>query len=806
MQREEEERRQLTQLQNEQNKASGESEEENEDDETVPSTSSKAKQNAFDFLNAAEDEDDSEEEEPGQPDESDPTNVAEDRSKAPASSTKISSSQQKRKRAKKKKKTPKSDSKTKIEENAKLDEIDLALKSLSANDKESKNAEQVYRPDPELTAFYELLSIDSKNLNALNEMKKLFGSTVIEGRSEVDGGAGRRRGRGPIQLDLGAALAGRNSPVSRGQGLAGLALKRNVFIPGKEEWPKATSGGLGMELVERAVDFTTEYRFVHTPIYQEIQRQFELCAESMDPQRMIALLQRHPYHISSLLQVAEIAKHQGDHSVSVDLLERALFTFGRSVHSSFHTAVSQGKARLDFRRPENREFWLAAYRYIGTLGQRGTWRTAFEWAKLILSLDPESDHYSMRLIIDQLALRGGQFEHLLRLASTPGSVIDWGQYSPNILISVAMAHHKLKNSDQARTTLGFAVAHYPWIIARMYKELDIEPIPKSVWGSQPRTDREELLSSAYVLRAKDIWSTPEALSLLKEVVESAERVEPPAADAAEEVSLDEARHILLSEMPALIGLLPREITRARMSSSDPLPPEDNLPSYTINSEPMDEDWEQEMQADEREFQGIRSWFTGMLSRLGVNVNFNNSNGAGPDDFPIDEVASALEDSGVDINELAERTSRLEALRGRQLAAEERLRGLENDLNDMDARAREAGFVDASAPAPVINTATEAQAPSNQAASTGSSTYDDEANQRWLAGRGMLRLKDFIAQHGSNENVWKDNLDIDVTPATEYAHRVTQLQKRASKDFILNYSLKQGAGAEASDLVKRLIGA
>ena len=89
-------------------------------------------------------------------------------------------------------------------------------------------------------------------------------------------------------------------------GLKGLALKRNPLIMGKEEWPQATSGGLGMELVEKMEDGTIEYRFVHNTIYQDVQRQFETCVASMDPQRMISMLQFH--RNSPFLLLSELAK------------------------------------------------------------------------------------------------------------------------------------------------------------------------------------------------------------------------------------------------------------------------------------------------------------------------------------------------------------------------------------------------------------------------------------------------------------------------------------------------------------------
>ena len=171
-----------------------------------------------------------------------------------------------------------------------LDEIDLALKSLSTKDRDGIYAFTKAKTDDTHEELRRLLAVESRHLNALNEMKRLFGSVVLEG-DEAPGVPGRRHGRGQRNLDLGGALAAQNSRVSQGQGLAGLALRRNVFMLGKEEWPKATSGGLGMEVVERRKDGTTEYRFVHNTIYQDVQRQFESCVESMDPQRMIQLLQ-----------------------------------------------------------------------------------------------------------------------------------------------------------------------------------------------------------------------------------------------------------------------------------------------------------------------------------------------------------------------------------------------------------------------------------------------------------------------------------------------------------------------------------
>ena len=612
--------RALRKLQREQErvKTGPEDAEAGSESEPVPEVSPKAHKNAFSFLTAVEAQEEGRDGSDVADDYKPVVDLAEQQNKKKKGKGSTTSRPSKRK-AKKKKKKSASRSKTPLQDEApakeepdpQLDEIDAALKTLRTGDGAAGKGKAPPGPDRNLRAFFELLAVDSKNLNALNEMRKLFGNTVVSSESS-ESAAARRRGRGPQALDLGAALAARYNPVSRGQGLSGLATRRNVFIPGKEEWPKATSGGLGMELVEKAWDFTTEYRFLHSRLYRDVQREFDRCVASMDPQNMIVLLQLHPYHISTLVQVSEIAKQQGDHAVAADLLERALFTFGRSTHSSFGTAIADGKARMDYRRFENREFWLAGWRYITSLGQRGTWRTAYEWAKLLLSLDPEGDPLCMHLILDQLAIRGGEFESLIQLATTDS--VDWGQKSPNTQISLALAHHKLKHASEAREALSGAIRSFPWIFERLFRELNIERTPKSIWGRQPRNGHEQLLTEAYAIRAKDMWNVPEALSLMVEVAETTERVDPPAATKDDAITLNEARHFILAETPALLAFLPRSFTREQISATDPLPPEDDLTESNEGDQSVEGLEEDRVPEDEA---GLQSWIRGMFSRFDI---------------------------------------------------------------------------------------------------------------------------------------------------------------------------------------------
>lgn len=288
------------------------------------------------------------------------------------------------------------------------------------------------------------------------------------------------------------------------------------------------------------------------------------------------------YHISSLLQVSEIAKHQGDHAVSGDLLERALFNIGRSVHSSFGNRLKQGKARLDFNIAANRELWLAGWRYIKNLEMKGTLKTAYEWAKLLLCLDPD-DPYSISLIIDSLAIRGREHDHFIQLCSHPFFRSRWEKF-PNIQCSLALAYFLQGKPAECRSQLRKAMSRYPWVFCRLAQELNIEPIPERIWGVQAPNQTHELFCELYIARAKDIWNTPEAISVLVEVGDTLtatkEDVEHP------EITLGVARHVLLSDIPSVTTHLPRYFAAGRISASDPLPPGEPIIDPLQNTHPV----------------------------------------------------------------------------------------------------------------------------------------------------------------------------------------------------------------------------
>jgi tetratricopeptide (TPR) repeat protein len=583
LQREQELQRQLDAAKKayEEAEQSHEEDEEEEGDNDLPedrSTSSQPK-NVFDMLEDAEEDaaDDSDIDEGV----SNPSVAIAKAEEAENSTPSIRNNKKKKKKQKKKGKNkvpavsePPADS---------GDEVDRALRALAVKDGLSGTSS----PQPQMQNSWEssatkLLAIQTQNLNPVNEMRSLFGNIALEGDSRS--GTRPQRHREVNQqggVDLETALTGRYCVASRGKELGNLAHRRNVFVQGKEDWPLATSGGLSMEAVtDDSGD--KQYNIMHNDNYRESQINFRMAVESMDPQRMIGLLSLYPYHVATLLQVSEIAKHQGDHAVSGDLVERALFSFGKSVQSSFPTAMRSGTARVPFNKPANRELYLTIWRYIRNLEMRGTWRTAFEWAKMLLQLNPLTDPYGVTLMIDQLALRGRQPTQLIDLCSDEAYGEAW-DFLPNIQISLALAYLRAGRPRDARSRLAVAMHKYPYIISALASALDISPLPKYLWAKLPSTDAEKLYTELYVHRAKDLWNTPETISLVGEVAETLHHYKEAISAAADapklEISLEEARHIMLLEVPALIALLPRKFTNMPTSSSDVLPPPDSQSDF-----------------------------------------------------------------------------------------------------------------------------------------------------------------------------------------------------------------------------------
>jgi len=224
---------------------------------------------------------------------------------------------------------------------------------------------------------------------------------------------------------------------------------------------------------------------------------------------------------------------------------------------------------------------------------KGTYRTAFEWAKLLLSLDPDEDPYCMRLMIYHLALRAHEYNWLLDIEEAdmvdgPAlGKVTWDRYhnSP----SLAFAALQLKEGKKARELLSKSMKRLPWLYVRLFQDLNLD-IPPSIWGAQPRTDAEELFTSIYIQQAKHFWDTTEATALLMEIAHTISKVDLSQIPRVEDdkMDLDVVRFVYLDDSEGLRRLLPSALLhKSNNSDSDPIPPDNNIFSYEVQRQALE---------------------------------------------------------------------------------------------------------------------------------------------------------------------------------------------------------------------------
>lgn len=226
-------------------------------------------------------DDDEQEEEPDQGAEEAQQQMSEPQ---PAASAKKSKKKKKKKKAKAAAEVPVQ------EADEDEDEIDKALKQLNIATKNDAGTETAASGTGTSALTSDILKINPYHLKAINEMRNLFGREVIESaNTEEEQNQRRQLRQGQQQVDLETYL--REPPWAKK--LPEVSLRRNVFIQGREHWPRQSAGGLTMSEVDKAADGAwTEYAYSHDKEYDRVQTLFFACVQIGDPMRMVHLLKQ----------------------------------------------------------------------------------------------------------------------------------------------------------------------------------------------------------------------------------------------------------------------------------------------------------------------------------------------------------------------------------------------------------------------------------------------------------------------------------------------------------------------------------
>lgn len=359
--------------------------------------------------------------------------------------------------------------------------------------------------------------------------------------------------------------------------------------------------------------------------YRKAQMEFLQAVHSYEPNHLMAMLRMYPWHIDTLLQLSDVSRHQGDLGQASDFNARALFAFERTAAPIFTSSLTShlGPPMLDFKRIEDRGFWLASHRNVNFLGRRGTWRTSLEWVKLILGLDPAVDHHGMLLWIDFLSIKSRQHAWFLKAlraleatvaadheqedvpianAKTPfdevdkprvgegdgcRGALDWYAglaYTKALALRAGERERgvtKPGNENESTAALRLAIARHPQVLVPLLDKIGA-PMPTEVPRSHAllalETDEgdtmPQLLTHIYVARSESLWREPGMSSWLTSTLRDSWPVLEAAyskgtwsrSSAMSELAREGIyRHVLVSDLPdtlrqTLIGLMPKTIT------------------------------------------------------------------------------------------------------------------------------------------------------------------------------------------------------------------------------------------------------
>jgi len=466
----------------------------------------------------------------------------------------------------KKKRNKKKGKNTNVADDDELDEIDRTVMEInekyggavgigSVREDSSKASSSVFK-------CKSILLVDPRNLNPINEMKRKFGANVVN--------ANRRR----------------DAHTRRFKRVTSL-------VTPKDNWPPYTKVGITMNQV-KSDNGAPYFVFEHQEMYRNVQFKFYDALESMDHNNIIALLNAHPYHIDSMLQLSEIFRMQEDHRMAGELIERSLFVFECAFHTLFN--ITQGNCRLDYKRAENRPFFLALYRHITYIGDRACYRTALEFCKVLFGLDPVDDPLGILLMIDYYAIKSEEFSYLIQMYEEYDLTRNLSLL-PNFAFSYAFAKFSTGLLEEANKALRAALIAFPSLLIALTEKCgaDIDSSIRSHSFFDPVTYLKQSpplnqLIALYVGRCFTMWKQPEILDWLVEnakfIVDNFDKYKEKTSAAENRRNTcfrfspqNVLRHILTSDIKEAVECLPIEVRGQSVMTHDPLPPQDSVIGY-----------------------------------------------------------------------------------------------------------------------------------------------------------------------------------------------------------------------------------
>lgn len=244
----------------------------------------------------------------------------------------------------------------------------------------------------------------------------------------------------------------------------------------------------------------------------------------------------HPYHLDTLLTMAEYFKVVGEQQMSADSIAKCLYALECAWHPMF--TPLQGNCQLKFSHETNKPMFTALFTHMKNLDRRGCHRSALEVCKLLLSLDSD-DPMGAIFCIDYFALRAEEYAWLEKFSEdykSDNSI--W--LLPNFSYSLAVCRFYLEQLEQevsedacrdanklsSTDLMKQALMLHPSVIKKLVAKV---PLKDRVWINMLnhtffRSDHTGILSqdhliNIYVERNYLIWRLPNLQKLLSDAAQ-----------------------------------------------------------------------------------------------------------------------------------------------------------------------------------------------------------------------------------------------------------------------------------------------
>ncbi|KAK6118535.1 hypothetical protein DH2020_047722 [Rehmannia glutinosa] len=351
-----------------------------------------------------------------------------------------------------------------------------------------------------------VLQVDPKFLSAENELRRIFGPTVVKTYEKSN-------------LSV-------NSRLVRGGRRGSHNLKRTILVSPSQHWPR-WDGSLTMELLETR-DGIHYFRYVHSSSYAQAQRAFEAAKAIHDLNGIGSILLNHPYHIDSLITLADYFKFTGEHQMSADATAKCLYAMECAWHPLF---TPWKNCQLKYVHDTNKPFFSSVFTHMKNMDRRGCHRSALEICKLLLSLDSD-DPMGAMLCIDYYSLRAEEYAWLERFAEEYKCDNSLWLF-PNFSFSLAVCRFYLERDEHANNRqmdigkagsfdlMNQALMLHPSVLKKLVVKVPLKDrkwttlLKHSFFGSEQTGSLSlDHLIAIYVERSYLLWRLPELQNFL----------------------------------------------------------------------------------------------------------------------------------------------------------------------------------------------------------------------------------------------------------------------------------------------------